>query len=79
MQKIGQSEGRRFDRRNIGEEKRGKEVRAKRKRNVDLTVPRVYSFTRSHFCDGGPADRHKESVSRLKIRGARRQVDVERS
>lgn len=59
------------------EEKGGKK-RLKKKRNVDLTVPRVF-FCEDHFCDGGPADRHKESVSRLKIRGAHRQVDVERS
>lgn len=49
-----------------------------KKRNVDLTVPRVF-FYEDHFCDSGPTDRHKESVSRLKIHGARRQVDVERS
>lgn len=60
------------------EEKRGKEVK-KKKRNTALTVPRVFFYGGVIFATVVPADWHKESVSRLKIRGARRQVDVERS
>lgn len=55
--------------------RRGREEKNKCRFNSTARI----SFTRSHFCDGGPVDRHKESVSRLKIRGARRQVDVKRS
>lgn len=57
------------------EEEEGKKEKKKRRFNSTARI----LLRGIIFATVVPADWHKESVSRLKIRGARRQVDVERS